>query len=191
MIANAAGVISAAPSPCAVRAPINTPAVDAKPLTNDAVVNTVRPVSRTRRRDSRSAIRPPSSSPPPDIKRYAVTTHCRSPLLSCRSAPMVGKCGVDHRNVQHHQHLGDQGQGEDGPGLSMRIGFVLTVVIVGVVIVAVVIVAVVIAGVGMLLRSCDGLLDGFGGVHDVPPIRSMGMTLAPFTLTCRGGASRR
>ena len=90
MIAIAAGVISAAPSPCAVRAPINTPAVDAKPLTNDAVVNTVRPVSRTRRRDSRSAIRPPSSSPPPDMSRYAVTSHCRSPLLSCRSAPMVG-----------------------------------------------------------------------------------------------------
>ena len=90
MIANAAGVISAAPSPCAARAPINTPAVDANPLTSDAVVNTVRPVSRTRRRDSRSAIRPPSSSPPPDINRYAVTNHCRSPLLSCRSAPMVG-----------------------------------------------------------------------------------------------------
>jgi len=77
MIANAAGVISAPPNPCAARAPIKTPAVEAKPLTSDAVVNTAKPVSRTRRRDSRSAIRPPSSSPPPDINRYAVTNHCR------------------------------------------------------------------------------------------------------------------
>ena len=90
MIANAAGVISAAPKPCAARAPTSTPAVEANPLTRDAVVNTARPVIRTRRRDSRSAIRPPSSNPPPDISRYAVTTHCRSPLLNCRSAPMVG-----------------------------------------------------------------------------------------------------
>ena len=90
MIANAAGVISAAPNPCAARAPTSTPAVEANPLTRDAVVKTARPVIRTRRRDSRSAIRPPSSNPPPDISRYAVTTHCRSPLLNCRSAPMVG-----------------------------------------------------------------------------------------------------
>jgi hypothetical protein len=58
----------------------------------------------------------------------------------------------------------------------LRIGFALAVVIVAVVIVAVVIVAVVIVavvivGVGMLFRWCDGLLDGFGGVHDIPPIR--------------------
>ena len=90
MIANAAGVISAAPKPWAARAPTSTPAVEANPLTRDAVVKTARPVIRTRRRDSRSAIRPPSSKPPPDISRYAVTTHCRSPLLNCRSAPMVG-----------------------------------------------------------------------------------------------------
>ena len=55
MIANAAGVISAAPNPCAARAPTNTPAVEANPLTSDAVVKTARPVIRTRRRDSRSA----------------------------------------------------------------------------------------------------------------------------------------
>ena len=43
---------------------------------------------------------------------------------------------------QHHKDLGDQGQGEDGPGLSLRVGVVLTVVIAGVVM----------AGVGMLFR---------------------------------------
>jgi hypothetical protein len=40
------------------------------------------PAIRTRWRYSRSAIRPPSSSPPPDINRYAETTHCRSVLVN-------------------------------------------------------------------------------------------------------------
>ena len=69
MMDSAAGVIRAADSPWPARAAMSSVALPANPLTMDAMVNTVRPVRNTHLRDSRSAMRPPNSSPPPDIIR--------------------------------------------------------------------------------------------------------------------------
>ena len=66
---SAAGVINAAPSPWAARVVMRTPALAANPPINEAVVKTIRPMRKTRRRGSRSAIRPPSSKPPPETNR--------------------------------------------------------------------------------------------------------------------------
>ncbi len=66
---SADGVSSAALSPCTARAAISWLPLSANPLTSEATVNRLSPVRKTRRRESRSAIRPPKSSPPPDIIR--------------------------------------------------------------------------------------------------------------------------
>ncbi len=66
---SAAGVISAAPTPCAPRARTISLALEANPLTSEAAVNTNMPVMKTRCLGSRSAIRPPRRRPPPDISR--------------------------------------------------------------------------------------------------------------------------
>src|SRR5205823_3339685 len=44
---------------------------------SDAPMNTVRPIRNTRLRPTRSPIRPASSSSPPNVIRYAFTTHAR------------------------------------------------------------------------------------------------------------------
>ena len=119
MIANAAGVISAAAPNLARPGPDQHPgggretvdqprrggantveAGDQDPSPGQADPRAA-PEQATRRRTSSG--------------RYAVTTHCRSPLLRLQVRPDGRQCGVDHRNVQHHQHLGDQGQGRGWP----------------------------------------------------------------------------
>ena len=174
MIANAAGVISAAPNPCAARAPTSTPAVEANPLTRDAVVKTARPVIRTRRRDSRSAIRPPSSNPPPDISRYAVTTHCRSPLLNCRSAPMVGNAVLTTEmsnttstcatNASARTAHDTRSGGFSGPPGSRWWSFAADV---------------------------WNWVLAFGGAHDVPPVCSRGCMDGALTIAANRPASHR
>jgi len=75
MIDSAAGVSSAAPAPCAARATISSIGLCASPLASEAVVNSPTPARNARRRLSRSAMRPPSSSSPPDSSTYALTVH--------------------------------------------------------------------------------------------------------------------
>jgi hypothetical protein len=87
---NAAGSISAAPSPCARRAPMNTPASPANPPTSEDSPTTIVPASRTLRRPSRSASRPPSSMNPPYVSRYAEGTHCRLCTEKRREVRMRG-----------------------------------------------------------------------------------------------------
>jgi hypothetical protein len=91
MMDRAAGVMRAAARPCPARAAMSCPALPANPLAMEATVKTVRPVRNTHLRDSRSAMRPPNSRAPPDIIRYAVTTHCMSDPSRCRARPMVGR----------------------------------------------------------------------------------------------------
>ena len=62
MIDSAAGDSIAAPRPCPARAAKKTAALVASAEASEATVNTPRPVRKTRRRPSRSAARPPSSS---------------------------------------------------------------------------------------------------------------------------------
>jgi len=49
--------------------PMSSPAVLAKPENSEAIVKIAMPASKTLRRGSRSAMRPPSSSPPPEVSR--------------------------------------------------------------------------------------------------------------------------
>ena len=86
----AEGVSRAALIPWMARAVISWPPLSAKPLSRDAAVNRDRPVRKTLRLDNRSAIRPPRSSPPPDIMRYAVTSHWRSPPRRFSARPIEG-----------------------------------------------------------------------------------------------------
>ena len=67
MIDSAAGESIAAPRPCAARAANSVAASPASAEASDATVNTPRPARKTRRRPSRSAARPPSSSRLPKI----------------------------------------------------------------------------------------------------------------------------
>ena len=74
---SAAGARSAAASPWIARAPISHAELSASPPASEASENTPRPMTNTRRRPSRSAIRPPSSRKPPKVSTYALTTHER------------------------------------------------------------------------------------------------------------------
>ena len=66
-IDSAAGKTTAAPSPCRPRIAISKPSLRASPAPSDEAVNRARPTMRSRRRPSRSAARPPSSSKPPKL----------------------------------------------------------------------------------------------------------------------------
>src|SRR6266536_590657 len=78
-IDSAAGESSAAPSPWRARKPISDP-----------TVNSATPAMNRRRRPSRSAMRPPSRSTPPNRIAYAVTTHCKLSCVKCRSVLIDG-----------------------------------------------------------------------------------------------------
>src|SRR4051812_1905315 len=90
MIDRAAGEMIAAPSPWSARAPTRTPSDHANPQRNDAIVNTTTPVRKTRRRPSRSAIRPASRRKPPNVIAYAVITHCRLSREKSSDSPIDG-----------------------------------------------------------------------------------------------------
>jgi len=66
MIESAAGASSAPPRPCSARVTISAAADQASPDSIEPTVNTATPVMNSRRRPSRSARRPPSSSVPPN-----------------------------------------------------------------------------------------------------------------------------
>ena len=73
---SAAGASSAPPSPCNARKPTSEPDDQAKPLSRELAAKRASPATNMRRRPSRSASRPPSSSAPPKKMAYAVITHC-------------------------------------------------------------------------------------------------------------------
>ncbi len=89
-IDSAAGETSAAPRPCSERNAISDPSDHASPSSSELTVKSASPAMNSRRRPSRSAIRPPSRSMPPNRIEYAVTTHCRLSWLNCRSVLIVG-----------------------------------------------------------------------------------------------------
>ena len=78
MMASAAGEMSAPPRPCRARPAMSMPGDRAMPLISDANENSAAPITNSRLRPSRSAMRPPSSRKPPKTSVYALTTHCRS-----------------------------------------------------------------------------------------------------------------
>ena len=66
-IESAAGEMIAAPRPWAARAAISCPSVAAKPAASEATATSISPAMKTRRRPSRSAVRPPSRRKPPKV----------------------------------------------------------------------------------------------------------------------------
>ena len=74
-IDSAAGVITAAPSPCSARAEMSETSDHANPANSDASVNTTMPTRKIFLRPRRSAARPPSSKKPPKTSAYALITH--------------------------------------------------------------------------------------------------------------------
>ncbi len=89
-IDSAAGEMIAAPRPWAARAAINWPSVAAKPAARDAAATSSSPEMNTRRRPSRSAIRPPSSRKPPNVSTYAFTTQARFSWEKSSPSPIEG-----------------------------------------------------------------------------------------------------
>ena len=67
MIERAVGVMIAAPAPWTTRAASSAAGDQASPHMSDAAVKNRTPVMNRRRRPSRSAARPPSSSRPPKV----------------------------------------------------------------------------------------------------------------------------
>ena len=68
-IDSAVGVMIAAATPCTARAVSSAPLVPASPAPSEASANRPVPTMNIRRRPSRSAARPPSSSRPPKLSR--------------------------------------------------------------------------------------------------------------------------
>ena len=68
-IDSAVGVIIAAATPCTTRAVSSAVLVPARPAPSEARANRIVPATNMRRRPSRSAARPPSSSRPPKLSR--------------------------------------------------------------------------------------------------------------------------
>ena len=66
MSERAVGEAMAAPSPCSMRAPIIWPSLCAMPPSSEATAKITTPAMKTLRRPSRSPMRPPSSSRPPN-----------------------------------------------------------------------------------------------------------------------------
>src|SRR3954454_17533494 len=89
-IESAAGERMAAPRPWTARAATSQPGLWARPPASEASEKRMRPATNTRRRPSRSAMRPPSSRKPPNTRVYALTTQDRFSWEKWRSRPMDG-----------------------------------------------------------------------------------------------------
>jgi hypothetical protein len=80
----------AADTPCATRAATSTAGDHASPHASEDTPNRIVPAISTRRRPSRSPARPPSSSSPPKLSRYALSTHCTPSAENPRSRSIDG-----------------------------------------------------------------------------------------------------
>src|SRR5262249_41099955 len=92
---SAVGAITAPPTPWTALAGSAQAWLVANPPAKEAAANSSNPKTNTRRRPSRSPARPPSSSRPPNVTAYALTTHS-SPLpekprarCTCGKAPLT------------------------------------------------------------------------------------------------------
>jgi hypothetical protein len=91
MIESAEGEMIAAPRPCAARAAMSWPSVAAKPAASEAMPTRSSPDMKTRRRPKRSAMRPPRSRKPPNVRTYALTTQARFSCENSRAVPIEGR----------------------------------------------------------------------------------------------------
>ena len=85
MIDSVAGFISAAPTPCAMRAAMSVSPLEARPQAREARVKIVMPVTKTSRRPYASASLPPISISAANVSAYPETTHSSSERPTPRS----------------------------------------------------------------------------------------------------------
>src|SRR5262249_11446542 len=91
MSARVVGKTRAPPSPWNARAASSIPGPVASPPASAAPAYRPRPVTRTRRRPSRSAARPPNSRKPAEATAYALMTDCSVRAENPRSRAMSGR----------------------------------------------------------------------------------------------------
>src|SRR5439155_17984868 len=87
---SAAGARSAPPRPCTARNAISDASDQARPQSNELTAKRASPPTKSRRRPSRSAKRPPSSRTPPNRIAYAEITHWRFVCENPRSDLIEG-----------------------------------------------------------------------------------------------------
>ena len=75
----------------------------------------MKPAMKTRRRPSRSAIRPPSSRKPPNASTYAFTSQASPSCERSQIPPDRRQRDVDHRRVEHDDELRGGEQRERPP----------------------------------------------------------------------------
>ncbi len=81
---------TAPPSPCTARAATSMPWLVASPHVIEASVKSVTPPRNMRRCPNRSPSRPPRSRKPPNVSRYALTTHASDVSEKPRSSRIDG-----------------------------------------------------------------------------------------------------
>jgi hypothetical protein len=89
--ASAVGEAIAPPTPCRARAASSQPDEVARPPSSEARVNSRMPEMNTRRRPRMSPARPPSSSSPPKVSVYALSTHDRLVVEKFSASRMCGR----------------------------------------------------------------------------------------------------
>ena len=89
-MASVIGTTNAAASPSTARVTIMTAADGASADPSDAAANTAVPATSTRRRPSRSPVRPPSSRNPPNGTMYASTIQASPPSEKCSEFLIAG-----------------------------------------------------------------------------------------------------
>src|ERR1019366_1730556 len=89
--ASTAGEAIAPPAPCTARAASSHAAEVARPPASEAAVNSTIPAMKTRRRPRMSPARPPSSSRPPNVSVYALSTQDKLGAEKCSPRAMLGK----------------------------------------------------------------------------------------------------
>ena len=81
----------APPTPCAARAINRNSCEFATPQASEAAVKSAIPIRNSRRCPKRSPSRPPSSRKPPNVSRYAFTTHASDVCEKPRSSRIDGR----------------------------------------------------------------------------------------------------
>ena len=115
IIARLPGVSSAPPMPCSTRAAISTSAFGASPHSREARANQIVPMTKTRRRPSRS----PSDPAEQDQRGHGEEVAVGDPLQLRQRRVEVGahrpQGDVDHRAVEQRQPRAEGGRGHDPP----------------------------------------------------------------------------
>src|SRR4051794_2315388 len=105
---SAAGVMSAAPRPCAARAAMSSLAPPAKPDISEAVVNTAMPARKTRRRGSKVGDAAAEQQPPAGGKQVRGDEPRQVAAGQVQRPADARQGGIDDTDVEDDEDLGDE-----------------------------------------------------------------------------------